>query len=343
MSSELTYISTIQINNYTSIDAVKIDVIKTLARWFSNYYVYNEHAVESWVQTEGTEIYVLYNNTFQFELSHLGTTSFELTMYAVGRFRRHGSSCDFFEKVLDGLEQQLKHPSPQFETMTEAISSKAAEESIYLGTSFNYTHSNSVSDALPVDGSLAETIDYDDDDTVSKEDENDSDLDSDLDVDSEDEDEVSMNMNLRNMTDLQIEKYCELIGQCPRDECSEWNMVYNGGDIIRYSYCKFIQWGIEDKTVSNITISCAIFDQVTFTNYVFDNVTFVECVFKDIILNNTTFKNSKFIDCDLDSSIVPDDSCEVINFTDYIDDDDYYEDSEEYEEEEEEEEDRRIF
>jgi len=134
----------------------------------------------------------------------------------------------------------------------------------------------------------------------------------------EEEDEEE-DMPLRNMNDVQIERYVELIGLCPRDECDEWTMVYNGGDILRYSYCKFIQWGIEDQTVSNITITRATFDEVTFTNYVFDNVTFDECVFKDIVLNNTTFKNSKFIDCQFDSSIVPDKSCEIINY-DFDDD-----------------------
>ena len=136
----------------------------------------------------------------------------------------------------------------------------------------------------------------------------------------EDEEDEEEDMPLRNMNDLQIEKYVERIGLCPRDECDEWSMVYNGGDIIRYSYCHFIQWHIEDQTVSNITITRATFNEITFTNYVFDNVKFDECVFKDIILNNTTFKNSKFIDCEFDSSMVPDKSCEVVN---YIDDDDH--------------------
>jgi uncharacterized protein YjbI with pentapeptide repeats len=118
------------------------------------------------------------------------------------------------------------------------------------------------------------------------------------------------------MNDTQIEKYVELCGRCPREECEEWEMVYIGGNILRYSYCKFIQWGIEDQTVSNITISRALFDEINFDNCVFDGVEFEECVFKDIILNNTTFKNCKFIECELDSSIVPDDSCEVMNYTD---------------------------
>jgi hypothetical protein len=141
------------------------------------------------------------------------------------------------------------------------------------------------------------------------------------DQDEEYVEEDLMDMPLRNMNDLQIENYVKRIGRCPRDECDEWTMVYNGGDILRYSYCKFIQWGIEDQIVSNITITRAIFNEITFTNYVFDNVTFDECVFNDIILNNTTFKNSKFIECKLDSSMVPDKSCKIINNFDSDDDD----------------------
>jgi hypothetical protein len=147
------------------------------------------------------------------------------------------------------------------------------------------------------------------------------------------EEEDIMNMSLSKMNDTQIEKYVKLTGRSPSDE---WNMKYEGDDILRYSYCNFVQWGIEDQTVTNITITRATFDEITFTNYVFDNVIFEECVFRDIVLNNTTFKNSKFIGCELDSSMVPDKSCEVINYNDYDHDDhDYYEESD-YEEETEE-------
>jgi hypothetical protein len=137
----------------------------------------------------------------------------------------------------------------------------------------------------------------------------------------ENEEELIMSIPLSHMNDLQIEKYVERIGRCPRDECDEWTMVYAGGPILRYSYCNFSQWHIEDQTVSNVTITRAIFNETTFTNYVFDNVTFDECVFMDVILNKTTFKNSKFIECELDSR-VPDKSCEVVKYK-YNDDDDY--------------------
>ena len=201
-------------------------------------------------------------------------------MYANGRLRRQGSSCDFFEMIMECLEFQIKHPERIFDTMVDCH--KEDEEE--------------------ADESESES---EEEDTVA----------------SLDEDELIMNMPLHKMNDAQIEKYVELLGCCFRDECEEWAMVYNGGDILRYSYCKFIQWGIEDQIVSNITISRATFNEITFTNYVFDGVTFDECVFKDIILNNTTFKNCKFIECEMDSSVVPDKSCEVMNYNDHDHDD----------------------
>ena len=262
--TELTYISNIRITNYTNVTDLKVIILKTLARWFPNSYVFNEGAVEYWIEKEGTDVEVLYSDTFQFELSVRDEIIYKLEMYAIGRFRRQGSSCDFFQVIMDCLEFQIKHPERNFDTMVDCY----------------------------------------------KEDED------------EDEDEDIMNIPLRDMNDAQIEKYVELRGCCPRDECEEWAMVYTGGAILRYSYCKFIQWGIEDQIVSNITISRATFNEITFTNYVFDNVTFEECVFKDIILNNTTFKNSTFIYCEFDSSIVPDKSCKVVNYNDDHDHDD---------------------
>jgi hypothetical protein len=322
--SDLTYISTTQIPNYATIDDLKVAVIKTLARWFPNDYVFNEHAVESWVKKEDTDIDVLYSNTFQFELSVKSENVYYFVMYAIGRYRRHGSSCDFFERVLDCLEYQLGQPDIEFDTMQTARTNKQQDEQTYYPeTSLWPIHSINES-PLPIAGAIAETVVYDEaEDAESLEDEHESDDEDsddedsdDEDSDDEDEDELIMSMPLSHMNDTQIEKYVELCGRCPRDECEEWEMVYIGGDILRYSYCKFIQWGIEDQTVSNITISRALFDEINFDNCVFDGVEFEECVFKDIILNNTTFKNCKFIECELDSSIVPDDSCEVINYTD---------------------------
>ena len=322
--SELTYISNAQIKNYASIEDLKVAIIKTLARWFPNHYLFNEDALESWVKKEETDIDVLYGSIFQFELSIYGENVYNLVMFAIGRYRRHGSSCDYFERVLDCLEYQLGHPDIEFVTMQTARTSKQQDEYIDFGMSSCLTHSSNES-PLPIAGAIAETVVYDEaEDAESLEDSDDEDSDDESleddessdDEDSEDEDELIMSMPLSHMNDTQIEKYVELCGRCPRDECEEWEMVYTGGVILRYSYCKFIQWGIEDQTVSNITISRALFDQITFTNCVFDGVVFEECVFKDIVLNNTTFKNCRFIDCEMDSSIVPNNSCRVENYTD---------------------------
>lgn len=154
-------------------------------------------------------------------------------------------------------------------------------------------------------------------------------------VDEDEDKEVP----LCEMNDEQIEKYLEQIGRCPREECDEWAMIYTGGVPKRYSYGNFTQWGIEDQTVSNITITRAIFDEITFTNCVFDNVTFEDCTFKDIRLNNTTVKNSTFIACQMDPGMVADDSCKVIlGENEY---DHYYNKYEDEYEEEDDDEDRR--
>jgi hypothetical protein len=313
--SDLTYISNAQIKDYASIEDLKVAIIKTLARWFPNHYVFNEHAVESWFKTDGTDVHILYGSIFQFELSIYGENVYNLVMFAIGRYRRHGSSCDFFERVLDCLEYQLGQPDIEFDTIKTARANKLQDEQPYPETSLWPTRSINES-PLPIAGAIAETVVYDEaEDAESLEDDESDDEDSD-DEDSDDEDHLILSMPLRHMTYNQIEQYVELCGRCPRDECEEWEMVYTGGAILRYSYCKFIQWHIEDQTVSYITISRAIFDETTFTNYVFHCVVFEECVFKDIVLNNTTFKNCRFIDCEMDSSIVPDDSCRVEDYYD---------------------------
>lgn len=282
--SELTYISTVTVTNYDNVADLKVIILKTLARWFPKHYVFNEGAVEYWLQKDGTDIDALYGNVFQFELSIIDENVYKLAMYANGRLRRQGSSCDFFEMILECLEFQIKHPERDFDTMIDCHKEDDTVASLDEDT----------------------VASLDEDDTVAS---------------LEDEDDLIMNMPLRDMNDAQIEKYVELRGCCPRDECNDWTMNYEGGIPKRYSYCHFVQWNIEDQIVSNITISRATFIDITFTNYVFDNVTFEECVFIDIILNNTTFKNSTFIDCELDSSMVPDKSFKVVNYND--DDDDH--------------------
>ena len=118
--SDLTYISKTEINNYTSIEDLKVDIIKTLSRWFPNHYVFNEHAMESWTQKEGTDIYILHNNIFEIELSIYGVNVYNLVMFGIGRYRRQGSSYDFFESIMNCLEYQLRHPDIEFVTMADS-------------------------------------------------------------------------------------------------------------------------------------------------------------------------------------------------------------------------------
>lgn len=340
MSSDLTYISAGKVSNYTTLDALKIDIIKTLARWYPNTYVFGDHALESWVLEAGG-VYVLYGNSFQFELQQLRGNVYELAMYAVGRFRRHGSSVDYFERIFDGLEQQLGHPDREFATMLEAFSSKASEDWIDFGTPIQYTPSNTV---LPVPGALAETVVYDEDEDTEDldeenlfttedagiledednaesledeeseyEDEVESLEDEESTVASLDEDELIMSMSLRDMTDNQIDRYIDLIGQCPRDECNTWSMNYEAGAILRYSYVKFANVALEDQQVSNMTIRRAEFLGTTFRNCVFEQVHFDECDFKSVILENVTFKDCQFTECVLDPYMSLDNSCTVEN------------------------------
>ena len=313
MSTELTYISAGKVSNYTAMDALKVDIVKTLARWFSNYYVFGEHAVESWVLEAGG-VYLLYG-TFQFELQHLRGNVYELAMYAVGRFRRHGSSFEYFERIFDGLEHQLGHPDIEFDKMFDAYIASQAEDYIDFGSPFQCTHSNT--DALPVAGVIAETEDEillttEDagvlDDAESLDESLDEDLDDDLDDDAE-----SLDIKLRDMTDAQIERYVERSGQCPRNECNAWSMIYKDGAIPRYSYVKFANVVLEDQHVSNITITRAEFLGTTFRNCVFEQVHFDECDFKSVIIENVTFNNCHFTECDLDSYMSLDNSCIVEN------------------------------
>jgi hypothetical protein len=276
---------------------------------------------------EAGGVYVLYGNSFQFELSQISAQVYELTMYAVGRFRRHGSSVDYFERIFDGLEQQLKHPSPPFATMLEAFSSKASEDWIDFD---QYTPSNTV---LPVPGALAETVVYDEEEDVVSDDEvllttedagileddaEESEYEDDVesledDEESEDEDELIMSMSLHDMTDKQIDRYIDLSGQCPRDEINQWTTVFRAGTIIRYSYVKFANVALEDQHVSNMTIRRAEFLGTTFRNCVFEQVHFDECDFKSVILENVTFKDCQFTECDLDPYMSLDNSCTVEN------------------------------
>ena len=116
------------------------------------------------------------------------------------------------------------------------------------------------------------------------------------------------------MNDDEIQQYVNSLAPYTRhEEKHKWTMVYNGDTIKHWSYSKFIQWSLSDKSVSNITITDASFIEIDFHDCVFDNVQFENCVFNDITLNNTIFKNSQFYNCKFDQNMVLDKSCRLYN------------------------------
>ena len=120
-------------------------------------------------------------------------------------------------------------------------------------------------------------------------------------------------MPLRDMNDVQIDKYIELSGQEPRDECNEWAMDFRGGAIPRYSYINFANLTIADQNVSNVTIRRGNFAGTTFRNCVFEHVQFDECDFKSVVIENVTFTDCQFTECDLPTYMSIDNSCIVEN------------------------------
>ncbi len=131
--------------------------------------------------------------------------------------------------------------------------------------------------------------------------------------DSDEEDELIMSMPLRDMTDKQIDRYIDLLGSEPRDECKEWSSDFNGGAITRYSYINFDNTTIADRSVLNRTIRRAKFSGCTLRNVQFEQVHFHECNFMSVILENVRFKDCQFTDCDLDICMDLDNSCSVEN------------------------------
>ena len=126
----------------------------------------------------------------------------------------------------------------------------------------------------------------------------------------EEEDELKP---LRDMTDKQIDRYIDLLGSEPRDECKEWSRDFNGGAITRYSYINFDNTTITDRSVLNVTIRRARFSGCTLRNVQFDQVHFHECNFMSVILDNVRFKDCQFTECDLDICMDLDNSCSVEN------------------------------
>ena len=297
--SELTEITGTQFTNYTSIQVLQEIIIRTIARWFDIH-----GAV--WTELECFDgVYKLSGiDRLQahFELFEVREHLYQLTMHVVGRFRRHGSSWDYFEKVFDCLSVQILNPDREFAKMNDCLAIA------YPPMNFDFLDREPVNtifeNPVPITGSLAEMVVYsesedeDEDSVASLEDESDSEI------------------LLRDMTDKHIDRYIDMLGREPREEVDEWTLDFRGGAIPRYSYVNFADAWITDQCVSNVTIRRTRFGRCTLRNFQFEQVHFHECDFKSVTLENVTFKDCQFTDCELESNTtdILDNSCSVENF-----------------------------
>lgn len=307
--SELTEITGTQFTNYTSIQVLQEIIIRTIARWFDIH-----GAV--WTELECFDgVYKLSGiDRLQahFELFEVREHLYQLTMHAVGRFRRHGSSCDYFEKVFDCLSVQILNPDREFAKMNDCLAIA------YPPMNFDFLDREPVNtifeNPVPTTGSLAEMVVY------SEEDEEDSESEAesleDEEAEDEEEEESDSEILFRDMTDKQVDRYIDMLGREPREEVDEWTIDFRGGAIPRYSYVNFADAWITDQCVSNVTIRRTRFGRCTLRNFQFEQVHFHECDFKSVTLENVTFKDCQFTDCELESNTtdILDNSCSVENF-----------------------------
>lgn len=302
--SGLTFISSCHI--IMDVEELKDIVITTLVRWLHGP---QRNSLHFWLPKEGTETHVLEFDCLLFELVPIGVNDFILSMNAIGNYRRHGSSCEYFDRVFDCLALQIGRPDTVFTNMNDCLAI------VYPPLDFDHfqnqrlgTH---VSCALPVVGAFAE--DEEDDAISDDEEDEDASLDDDLEVEDLDDDLEVEDVDLCDMTDVQIDEYIENLGLITREEVDEWTMDYEGGEILRYSYVNFDRACLAEQQVSNVVIRNAKFTNATLRNYVFDNVDFYDCDFKGVMIDNVTFRNSSFIECYLHPNTL--ESCTMENNT----------------------------
>ena len=295
--SGLTFISSCHFA--MDIEALKEIVITTLVRWMHGT---QRGALPLWLSKAGTDSFVLEFDCLLFRLIPVDENDYLLSMNAIGNYRRHGSSCDYFDRLFDCLVVQIGRPDTVFANMNDCLA--IAYPPILLDHFQNqrvYTH---VSSALPVVGAFAEQVMYSDDDEASLEDGLEDDLQvEDLEDDSSSEEDVleaeDLAVELCDMSDVQIDEYIESLGREPREELEEWTMDYQGGQIIRYSYVNFANAYLSEEKVSDVVIRNARFTGAILQNYVFDNVEFYDCTFYGMIEHCVIFMNCTFTECDL--------------------------------------------
>jgi hypothetical protein len=140
-SANTTYISKCDIhNNFDSLELLQNFIIDTLRRWT----IIHKHELETLAWEEFNQETEVYNDPFikNYRLpteevllcikikakgpnpgSDLNSL-YSLTMYAMGRYRRNGSSVDFFEQVMEALEIQLTNIELIFNQMSDCFDHK---------------------------------------------------------------------------------------------------------------------------------------------------------------------------------------------------------------------------
>ena len=136
-ASNITYISSMVIENeFDSIKVLQDYITQTLRRWnqvdTTNPVKWDQYRyIDSSYEAGYIDVYKLVTNGLIFELDFgnkrtdvenpTGKPYYYLTMYAVGRFRRGGSSVDYYEEIMNSLHSQIKNREIEFDTMEESI------------------------------------------------------------------------------------------------------------------------------------------------------------------------------------------------------------------------------
>ena len=296
---DTTHILTADINFSSKQNLQKL-ISTTLSRWnvIKGHTEWNEHIYYD--DTVAKKTNRLSNDTYLFEVETIGANTYDVSMSVFGsRYRRGGSSMDFFERLMDALEVQLLNPDTEFAKMTDCYNLAYPP----LELDFLNSGLEEVAD-LEAEASEAEEDLEEDDEDLEADDE---------DLEADDEDLEAGDIPLSKMTDDQIADYSEALGRAPREEIDEWTLNYEGGSILRYSYVKFTGTTVTDQIVDDITITGSIFNSATLKNCRFSNVHFYECDFTDVKIKNTKFKKCNFFDCELPQYVKVEHSCLISN------------------------------
>ena len=136
-ASNITYISSMVIEDeFDSIKVLQDYITQTLRRWnqvdTTNPVKWNQYRyINSSYESGYIDVYKLVTNGLIFELDFgnkrkgvtnpTGKSYYYLTLYALGRFRRGGSSVDYYEEIMNSLNIQIKNMDIKFNTIEESI------------------------------------------------------------------------------------------------------------------------------------------------------------------------------------------------------------------------------